>query len=190
MSFFLANLFYIAVVAVFIGTLVFRYFLRRKQEGKPNWITAMKLKNRGDRGRRVSASTVKPDDERRLRLERLKSARLRYVGEEVKTGVITLEESGFDLGNDKFDELAERHLGELRSSNFSTKKFGKEIETAVKVLEQEVSEIGSGERKIPKEREESPGLKRINKLRPLVQRFVWKEVLDRPRADNLNVHWW
>ncbi len=188
MNLFLANLFYILIVLVFIGGLVFRYFIRRRSEGKTGWF---RLKWGKGKKKETVFPRVKSDEERRLRLEKLKKAKLRYVGEDVSTGVIGVVRDGNieDFDESKFDKLSERRLEKLESSTFPTKDLAEDVETEVEKLEDEVSKIVYGEDKTL-ERKSTGGLKRVNKLRPLVQRFVWKEILDRPRADNLDIHWW
>ena len=156
MKFFLANLFYIVVVLIFIGSLVFRYFVRKRS-----------------RKRKKTSLNIKPDDERRLRFEKLKSTKLGYVGENIPSESVAVS------FNDKFDELSKRSLESLKLNNFHTDRLGKEEET--QIIYDEESGV---------EKREAPScLRRIDRLPPLVQRFIWKEILDRPRADNPDVHW-
>ena len=170
MEFLLSNLLVILVVLFFVVSGILHLVLRKRRSRGQIRFFALKKSYQAE-----ATVPVRPDDERRLRFERIDKSR--YIGfqaeyEDEAKGIGVLE--GRSLDEEKLDAIDRRKLETVKPSRFDTEKLGR-VQTALKPAGWEERGEVSGKR--------LSIVKRLNRLKPLSRAIVWKEILERPKSE-------
>ncbi|GEM_PF-4210360 len=179
MEFLISNLLVILVVLFFIVSGILRLvFSKRRSRGTERGkrrSSRMKIPALRRSYQAETSVPVKPDDERRLKFEKIEESR--YIGfqsgyEEEAKGIGVLE--GRRLDEEKLDAIDKRKLETVKPTSFDTEKLTR-IQTKLKPVKWE--EMGEVVRK------KLSIVERLNRLKPFSRAIVWKEILDRPKSE-------